>query len=65
MPLQVLCLLPAEGRHGQKLRTPEAFPTRKTLPVGTTLTIGHELYHQRRVGDVGTANLGAAIFLTF
>ena len=33
--------------------------------MGTDLTIGHELHHQGRVGNVGTAHCGAAMFLTF
>lgn len=40
-------------------------PPKKDPPARMTLTIRHELYHQSWVGNVGTANLDAAIFLTF
>lgn len=40
-------------------------PPKKDFARKMTLTIGHELHHQRRVSNICTANLSTTIFLTF
>lgn len=54
---------PTEIHVKSKLNEPLP-PTTKT-PLGLSFTIRHELHHQGWVGDVGAANFGATMFLTF